>query len=158
MGLWDEIGGAPSTTTCIQQAINKCPLTSQKMQKVLRFACPAVDLDPSKDFSFQMLRKMSNEPSEPTLQGSGAQGLERDVQGPEDQLPPASQDCGPRPCPQGFLIPPKGPGAPLSPSPEDLELSLHPGPASPPLGVFRQLVITKSIFLSLTISIFLILT
>ena len=33
------------------------------MHTVLRFACPAADLNPSKDFAFQMLRKMSTEPS-----------------------------------------------------------------------------------------------
>ena len=102
---------------------------------------------------------MSNEPSYAhLLQGSGAQGLERCSGSRYINYQQRAKTVGPGPLPQGSSSCPKAVEPLRHPSPEDLELSLHPGPASPPLSVFRQLVITKSIFLSLTISIFLILT
>lgn len=140
------------------QSIN-APSLPQKMQKVLRFACPAVDPDPSKDFSFQVLRKLSNEPSVPTPSRAQEHRVWRGVQGPDTATTTSELRLWAlHPCPQESSSCPKALQPLHHPAPEDLELSLHPGPASPPLSVFRQLVITKSIFLSLTISIFLILT
>lgn len=149
----------PSTATCIQQAINKYALASPEDPEGAEV--PAADPGcQQRLLSFQMLRKLSNDsaPPPPLPQPSRAQEHRgwRDAWGPNTSTTTSALRLWAlNPYPQGS---PSCPGAlEHQPSP-DPDLSLHPGAASPPLGVLRQLVIMKSIFFFLTISIFLILT